>query len=292
LGTESRNPRSYGLDKMSAREIVRLMNEEEQSVMRALKSAEESLAIVAERVSETFLNGGRVIYIGAGTSGRMAAMDAAEMPPTFGIESDRFIALLPGGVDAMARAIEDAEDDEYAPVAALNALMVDRNDTVVGMAASGRTPFVVAGIRHARQKGLWTCGIANNQSTPLLEAADLGILLDTGPEILTGSTRLKAGTAQKLAVNRISTAAMVLSGKVIENLMVDVKPKNQKLKERCARIVTELSDKTFDEAWLLLETNDWKVRDVLVLVGSRNSKDSSPLSKTLNFVHALSHKGT
>ena len=287
MGTESRNPRSYGLDKMNAREIVRLMNEEEQSVIRALKTAEESLATVAEHAAEAFLNGGRVIYIGAGTSGRIAVMDAAEMPPTFGIEPDRFVALVSGGDGAVSRSVEDAEDNEYAAVLALNELHVSRKDIIVGVAASGRTPYVVAGVRHARQKGVWTCGIANNRSSPLLEAADLGILLDTGPEVLTGSTRLKAGTAQKLALNRISTAAMVLSGKVVENLMVDVSAKNQKLKERCARIVTELTDTTFDEAWELLEANDWNIREVLNSLHqpSAPSGGQTPV-KPLSFIRA------
>lgn len=264
---------------MSAREIVRLMNEEEQSVMRALKLAEDSLAKVAERVAQAFMNDGRVIYVGAGTSGRMAAMDAAEMPPTFGVDSDRFLTLVAGGTEAVSQSVEDAEDDEYAAIAALNDLRVSRKDVVIGVAASGRTPFVVAAVRHARQKGVWTCGIANNRLVPLLEAADLGILLDTGPEVLTGSTRLKAGTAQKLALNRISTAAMVLSGKVIENLMVDVKANNQKLKERCARIVTELTDKTYDEAWELLEASDWNIRTVLDHIrGVKPSPGPSSLS--------------
>lgn len=248
---------------MSAIEIVRLMNEEEQVVTRALKLAEAGLAQCAEKAASTYQSGGRVVYVGAGTSGRIAVMDAAEMPPTFGIEPDRFIAIVAGGHVAQGRAIEDAEDDEYAVVSQMNDLRLGRKDIVIGVAASGRTPFVVASIRHARQKGIWTCGIANNRSTPILEQADLGILLDTGPEILTGSTRLKAGTAQKMALNRISTISMVLSGKVIENLMVDVKPKNQKLKERCTRILTDLTTLTNDEAWDLLEKHDFNVREAL-----------------------------
>ena len=251
MGTESRNPRSFGLDKMSAHDIIRLMNEEEQVVFRALQAAEDGLATVAQRAAEAFIDGGKIVYLGAGTSGRIAMMDAAEMPPTFGIDSDRFVAVVAGGSAATTGAIEDAEDDEFAAIQTLNNLRLTRKDVVIGLAASGKTPFVVSGIRHARQKGIWTCGIANNRATPLLEA---------GPEVLTGSTRLKAGTAQKMALNRISTASMVLAGKVIENLMVDVKAKNQKLKERCARIVMELSTATYDEAWFALESCGWSVR--------------------------------
>jgi len=248
---------------MSAREIVRLMNEEESSVLRAMQAAEESLAIAIEQAADAFQRGGRIIYVGAGTSGRVATMDAAEMPPTFGIDADRFVALIAGGPDAGGRAVEHAEDDTHTSIRALNELKVSPSDVVIGIAASGTTPFVISAIRHARQKGVWTCGIANNPNSPLLEAADLGILLDTGPEVLTGSTRLKAGTAQKLALNRISTGAMVMSGKVVENLMVDVKATNHKLKDRCARIVCELTTATRDEAFELLEKNDWSIRRVV-----------------------------
>ncbi|MFZ4508895.1 MAG: N-acetylmuramic acid 6-phosphate etherase [Fimbriimonas sp.] len=263
MGTESRNPRSYGLDKMSAQEIVRLMNEEEQNVQRALQQAEPALAIAIERTAEAFQAGGRIIYLGSGTSGRIATMDAAEMPPTFGIERDRFVAIVSGGPASGATAVEECEDDPHAVIVALNEMSLNRDDIVIGLAASGTTPFVLSGVRHAAQKGIWTCGIANNRGAPLLETCDLPICLDTGPEVLTGSTRLKAGTAQKLALNRISTGAMVLSGKVIENLMVDVKAKNSKLKDRCARIVCELSPVTQDEAFDLLEHHSWNIREVL-----------------------------
>lgn len=266
MGTEARNPRSYGLDRMSAREIVRLMNEEETATLRALKAAEEPIAEAMERVAECYQRGGRVIYVGAGTSGRVATMDAAEMPPTFGVSPERFIAVIAGGAGADGRAIENAEDDTYAPVKALNDLDANPLDVVIGLAASGTTPFVVAAIRHAQQKGIWTCGIANNRHAPLLQEADLAIFLDTGPEVLTGSTRLKAGTSQKMVLNRISTGAMVLSGKVAENLMIDVKASNAKLKDRCARILCELAPITPDEAVELLERANWSIRDALNLV--------------------------
>lgn len=263
MGTESRNPRSYGLDKMNAREIVRLMNEEEHQVFRALQAAEEKISVAAEHAATAFAQGGRIIYLGSGTSGRISSADAAEMPPTFGIDSDRFIAIVSGGAEATSRAVEDAEDDPSAAIHALNLHGLNRKDIVIGLAASGTTPFVLSGIHHANQKGVWTCGIANNPGSPLLTEATHAICLDTGPEVLTGSTRLKAGTAQKLVLNRISTTAMVLNGKVVENLMVDVKAKNAKLKDRCARIVTELSNATHDEAFELLEKHNWSIREVL-----------------------------
>lgn len=248
---------------MSAREVVRLMNEEEGAVMRAMQAAEGALAVVVEHAAEAFQRDGRIVYVGAGTSGRVATMDAAEMPPTFGVDPDRFVAIIAGGTDASGKAVEDAEDDIHAIVTALNEIRLNPKDILIGIAASGSTPFVLSAIHHAQQKGVWTAGIANNANSAILRDADHPVLLDTGPEVLTGSTRLKAGTAQKLALNRISTGAMVLSGKVVENLMVDVKAKNQKLKDRCARIVCELSTATRDEAWDLLEENEWSIRKVL-----------------------------
>jgi N-acetylmuramic acid 6-phosphate etherase len=275
MSTEGRNPRSIGLDKMSAREIVRLMNEEEMMVMRVLAAAEAQLAEAAEHVAKTFMNGGRVIYVGAGTSGRVAMTDASEMPPTFGVEPDRFVAVVAGGHDALFEAVEGAEDDEHSAVAALNELKLEKRDTVIGIAASGRTAFVTAALRHAQQKGVWTCAIVNNRSAPLLTHADLPIVLETGPEVLTGSTRLKAGTSQKLALNRISTAAMVLSGKVVENLMVDVMASNQKLRERCVKIVRELSTATEEEARNALEQNGWSIRKVLNILRESVPKPSA-----------------
>ncbi|HRJ27519.1 MAG TPA: N-acetylmuramic acid 6-phosphate etherase [Fimbriimonadaceae bacterium] len=260
MNTESRNPRSFGLDRMSAKEIVRLMNEEELIVWNVMKQAEEKLAVTAEKVAEAYLAGGRIVYVGAGTSGRIAAADAAEMPPTFGIPEDRFIAILAGGEAAQSHAVEHAEDDEHAAITAINQLRLTRKDVVIGLTASGRTPFVVAAVRHARQKGVWTCGLSNSARAALLKEADLGILLETGPEVLTGSTRLKAGTSQKLALNRISTAAMVLVGKVIENLMVDVQANNRKLEERCVRILRALVKLSESEAWDLLRENDFNIR--------------------------------
>lgn len=248
---------------MSTRDIVRLMNEEDHAILTALKQAEEPIAIAAERVAKAFKAGGRIIYAGAGTSGRIASADAAEMPPTFSISPERFVALVAGGKVAGTAAVEKAEDDEHAAVVALNHLGLTRDDVVIGISASGTTPFTVSAVRHGRQKGVWTCGIANVKHSPLLKASDHGIFLQTGPEILTGSTRLKAGTSQKLALNAISTAAMVMCGKVVENLMVDVKATNVKLRERCVKIVRELTTLTSDEALEALERSDFNIRAVL-----------------------------
>ncbi len=267
MSTEKRNPRSIGLDKMSAKEIVRLMNEEERIVFRCVSQAEDAIAFAAGKAAEAYQRGGRVIYVGAGTSGRIAIVDAAEMPPTFGVPEDRFIAIQAEEV-FVGENPDDAEDDEHLAIQALNDLLVNRDDIVIVVAASGKTPFALAAARHANQKGIWTCGIVNAPNAPLIEEVDHAIVLDTGPEVLTGCTRLKAGTAQKMVLNRISTIAMVLSGKVIENLMVDVKAITQKQKERCVKIVYELATVTEEEAQRLLEANDWNVRTVLDVVRS------------------------
>lgn len=263
MSTEARNPRTAKLDHMSATEIVRLMNEEDQAILAAIKSAETSIAIAAERMAKAYQSGGRIIYIGAGTSGRIANADAAEMPPTFSVDPDRFVAVVAGGSKAQTSAIERAEDDEHAAVEALNEVGITPDDIVIGISASGKTPFTVSGVRHAHQKGAWTCGIANTRNTPLLKAADHAICLLTGPEVLTGSTRLKAGTSQKMVLNAISTAAMVLCGKVVENLMVDVKATNAKLRERCVKIVHDLTTLSTEEAQQALEKNGYNIREVL-----------------------------
>lgn len=260
--------------KMSSREIARLMNEEEMAVNRAVAAEEAHIALAGEKAAEAYQRGGRVIYVGAGTSGRVATMDAAEMPPTFGLQPGRFVALVAGGQGAVLAAVEDAEDDEHAAIEDLNRIELNRDDIVIGLAASGKTPYVVAAARHAQQKGIWTCGVANNRKNPLFEVVDLAIYLNTGPEVLTGSTRLKAATAQKLVLNQISTIAMVLSGKVIENLMVDVKATNHKLRERCVRILRDLTTVSETEAERLLAAHGWNIRHVLTIMRAGTAAES------------------
>ncbi|MGH9050373.1 MAG: N-acetylmuramic acid 6-phosphate etherase [Acidimicrobiia bacterium] len=261
--TEQRNQRSTDIDQLDAAGVIALMNVEELGVLRAVEAASARLAEVAEWVAKAYAGGGRIVYIGAGTSGNVAAMDAAEMPATFGVACDRFLALTTAAtVTAPGRTIGPEDDTTSAP-AALDALAAGPADLVVALAASGSTPVVVAGLAHGRRRGCATVGIANNPGTPLLTAADLPILLDTGPEVVTGSTRLKAATAQKLALNRVSTTAMVLLGRVVSNLMVEVAPANAKLKARCIRIVSELTGADADEARAGLERHQWLVRPVL-----------------------------
>jgi len=267
--TEQRNPRSAGLDALDARGVIDLMHAEDEQVAVALAHAAPDLARAADAIATAYADGGRIAYVATGTSGFIAAMDAAELPPTFGVDPARYFALTTAaGAPSSLPGIHGArEDDEHAPVIALDARNLGIGDVVVGIAASGSTPIVCAAVAHARRQGCTTVGIANNPGTRLLQAADIPVLLDTGPEVLTGSTRLKAGTAQKVALNRISTAAMVRAGRVVSNLMVEVGPGNAKLRERCVRIVADIAGVPPGDARRRLEGHDWSVRDAIADTG-------------------------
>jgi N-acetylmuramic acid 6-phosphate etherase len=261
--TEQRNPASRGLGEMPAAAVIRLMNQEEHRALTAVEQAAPLLARAAERISAVFSGGGRTVFLGSGTSGRIALQEAAELPPTFGVPPESFLVLTVGGPLMDPTAITRAEDDEQAAPQALRAMQIGLGDAVIGLAASGTTPFVRAGVQAASHAGAWTCGIAHNPGAPLLADGELGILLDTGPEVLTGSTRLKAGTAQKLALNRITTAAMVLAGRVADNHMIELTGSNAKLRARAIRIVMDLAALGEPEARQRLEAAGWSVRAVL-----------------------------
>ena len=263
--TERRNQASMHLDEMPVEAIVRLMNDEERRVQKAVGEALPRIASAAELLGEAWREGGRWIYVGSGTSGRIAALDAAECPPTFGAPPERVLALLAGGQNAATRSVEGAEDDTSAAVRDLEVLGLSPNDVVVGLAASGSTPYVVAAVRRATEAGCATIGISNNRGSELVAAARVGIELDTGPEILTGSTRLKAGTSQKLVLNMLSTAAFTRLGKVYENVMVDLQGTNEKLKRRSRRIIRETAGVTEDEATELLSAAGGSVKVAVVM---------------------------
>jgi N-acetylmuramic acid 6-phosphate etherase len=273
--TERRNRASMRLDEMPAEAIVRLMNDEELRVQEAVTGALPHIASAVELLVEAWSEGGRWIYVGSGTSGRIAALDAAECPPTFGVSPDRVLALLAGGQNAATRSVEGAEDDTSAAVHDLDALGVGPNDVVVGIAASGRTPYVVAAVRRASEAGCATIGISNNRGSELVAAARVGIELDTGPEILTGSTRLKAGTSQKLVLNMLSTAAFTRLGKVYENVMVDLQGTNEKLKRRSRRIIMETAGVGEDEARDLLSAAGGSVKVAVVMGKARVSAEDA-----------------
>lgn len=273
--TERRNPASRGLDEMTVGSILRLMNEEDRSVPEAIAEALPQVEAAVEVLVEAWRAGGSWIYVGAGTSGRVAAMDAAECPPTFGVSPNRVQAMVAGGQDAATKAIERAEDDRDAAVRDLEALGLGQEDAVVGLAASGRTPYVVSAVRHASEMGCATVGVCNNPGSELSQIAQVGIEVVTGPEVLTGSTRLKAGTSQKLVLNMLSTAAFTRLGKVYENFMVDVQATNEKLRGRARHIVCETTGIAEENAEELLRAANGSVKLAIVMAKTGVSADEA-----------------
>lgn len=239
LTTEQRNPETMNLDQMTPLEIAETMNRQDAKVIEAVKEVLPQVAKVIEWTTEAISSGGRIIYMGAGTSGRLGVLDAVECPPTFGVSPDVVVGLMAGGERAFVKAVEGAEDSETLGTEDLKNIGLNEKDVVIGIAASGRTPYVIHALRYARSIGVKTAIIACNRDSEMSKEADIAIEPVTGPEVLTGSTRLKAGTAQKLILNMISTGSMVGSGKAYENLMVDVMQSNEKLKTRAENIVME-----------------------------------------------------
>ena len=273
--TEQQNSASRQLDELPTGEILKLMNEEDRRVPEAIGKVLSDISAAVEVLVESWNSEGRWIYVGAGTSGRIAALDAAECPPTFGVSPDKVKALLAGGDEAVTQAIEGAEDDRDAAVCDLNALDLRPEDAVVGLAASGRTPYVVSAIQHASEMGCSTVGISNNPGSELGEMARISIEVVTGPEVLTGSTRLKAGTSQKLVLNMLSTAAFTRLGKVYGNFMVDVQATNEKLDGRARRIVCDISGVSVDEADELLRLSHGSVKLAIVMANAQVSVDKA-----------------
>jgi N-acetylmuramic acid 6-phosphate etherase len=236
-GTEAINERTRDFDLLPPLEQARLMNEEDRRVPEAVAAALPEIAEAAARIADALERGGRLLYVGAGTSGRLAALDAAECPPTFGTEPQQVQAILAGAPQALTEAVEGAEDDRAAAVRELEARGVGRDDVVVGVAASGTTPFVLAAVRHAKMRGAATVAVTCAREAPLASACDLAIVAAVGPEVIAGSTRLKAGTAQKLVLNMLTTLAMARLGRVYGNLMVGLRATNEKLRRRAVRVV-------------------------------------------------------
>lgn len=237
LTTEAVNASTASLDEMSAREIVAAMHECDMDVIRAMDAAQPAIARAVDAAYAAVSGGGRVFYIGAGTSGRLGVLDASECPPTFGVPSDMFVGIIAGGDGALRKSVENAEDDPAAGARALHDAGMHPKDLVVAISASGSAPYCLGALAAARQIGAVTAAIVCNSGSPMADSADIPIEIVTGAEVLSGSTRLKAGTATKLALNMISTGAMALMGKTYGNLMVDVRATNKKLADRCVRIV-------------------------------------------------------
>lgn len=263
--TEASNPATTNIDTLPTREIVALIAAEDANVAPAVAAVGESIARLADIVVERVQRGGRLIYIGAGTSGRLGVLDAAECPPTFGVDSALVVGLIAGGATALTEAIEAVEDDDALGASDIAGRDVGPDDVVLGIAASGRTPYVLGGIDESRRRGAFVAGLACAESSPLEQAVELMIAPIVGPEVISGSTRMKAGTAQKLVLNTLSTTVMIRLGKTFGNLMVDVQPTNEKLRWRAAGIVATATGLTFDAAQRLLEAADYEAKTAVVM---------------------------
>ena len=286
LTTETRNQKTMALDTMSVQEVLALMNQEDQRVPLAVKQALPRIESAVKKIVANFQAGGRLIYMGAGTSGRLGVLDAAECVPTFGTNPEMVQGLIAGGMSAMTVAVEGAEDSVELGQADLVALTLTDHDTVVGIAASGRTPYVVGGLDYANQVGAATVSVACNGDAVISQHADTAIEVDAGPEVLTGSTRLKSGTAQKLILNMLSTASMIGIGKAYKNLMVDVKATNEKLVERAKRIIVQATDCSATTATQAFDDADQDVKLAIVMVLTDMNKDeaSQRLTRARGFV--------
>lgn len=266
LTTETRNVDTMDLDRMTPEEFVRVMNREDHKVAEAVEKVLPQIAQTITWAVEALKKGGRIIYVGAGTSGRLGILDAAECPPTFGVSSDMVVGVIAGGTEALTKAVEKAEDSDRLCEEDLKKIRLSEKDLVIGLATSGRTPYVVYGLRYAGQMGCRTVGISCNADARISEEAGLAIEVVTGPEVLTGSTRLKAGTAQKMILNMISTGSMAGIGKVYQNLMVDVQQSNEKLMIRARNITMEATGCTAEEAERVLKAAGGYVKKAILMI--------------------------
>lgn len=263
LNTEKRNHNTYSIDKMSTFEMLKIINDENGKVTAAVEKALPEIEKACELTVEAIKSGGRVFYIGSGTSGRLGVCDAAECPPTFGVSYDLFNGIIAGGEKCMFKAAENAEDNAEMSVNDLKNRNFNSKDILIGISASGTATYVISAVNYAKSIGAKTVSVTNNPDTELGKSADIDICADTGPEVITGSTRMKAGTAQKIILNMISTASMVKCGCVYENLMINLRPTNKKLRKRMIGIVTEILNCSYEKAEELLEKNGWNIRSAV-----------------------------
>lgn len=264
--TEDRNPRTRNIDTLPTLDMLTLINAEDQKVALAVRDELPNIAAAVDAITTRMQRGGRLIYIGAGTSGRLGVLDASECPPTFGTPAELVVGLIAGGTAALTEAVEGAEDDREGGAEEIAALDVDEDDCVIGIAASGRTPYAIGGLQEAKKRAALTISIACNHPSPLGELAEISIALIVGPEVVSGSTRLKAGTAQKMVLNMISTAVMIRLGKTYSNLMVDVQPTNDKLRQRARRIVAEATGLDVQQATEMLSACNGEVKTAIVAI--------------------------
>jgi len=285
--TEQRNPRTRGIGAKSSREIVRAIHCEDASVARAVADALPAISRAVEAIVRAMECGGRLFYVGAGTSGRLAALDAAELPPTFGTSPRLVQAVIAGGRRALTHAVEGAEDDRAQGARDVAARGVSRRDAVVGITASGSTPYVLGALEFAKRKRSATIGITSNLRTPITRVAQISIVTPTGPEVITGSTRMKAGTAQKMVLNMLSTAAMIRLGRVYDNWMIGVALTNSKLRQRGLRILMEASGATVADATRALRLSGHRMDAALIILktGASAQEAKRLLRDTNGHVH-------
>ncbi|MGB3159658.1 N-acetylmuramic acid 6-phosphate etherase [Carnobacterium sp.] len=286
LTTEKRNNSTTELDTFSVEEIIKKMNQEDEKVAKFVKEEIDDIVKLIEAVIISLKKGGRLFYIGAGTSGRLGVLDAAECIPTFNTSPEMIQGVIAGGMKAMTVAVEGAEDSLELCEADLRERGLNENDFILGIAASGRTPYVIGGLKYANKIGATTGALSCNKSSAISQYADFSIEVDVGPEILTGSTRLKSGTAQKFILNMISTTAMIRLGKVYQNLMVDVQPTNEKLVERSKRIIMDATGCTYEDATFYFNdsNNQPKLAIVRLLTGINKEKAQKLLAENAGFV--------
>lgn len=263
LKTEMRNPHTYHIDKMSTLEMLEIINNENAKVTLAVEKTLPQIACVTDAVADAIKSGGRIFYIGSGTSGRLAVCDAAECPPTFGVSHDLFNGIIAGGERCMFKAAENAEDNPDAAIDDLKYHNFCSKDILIGISASGSAAYVISAVNYAKSVGAKAFSITNNPDSELGKSADIDICADTGAEVITGSTRMKAGTAQKIILNMISTSSMIKCGCVYENMMINLKPTNKKLRKRMIGIVTEIRGCDAKKAEELLERNNWNIRSAV-----------------------------
>jgi N-acetylmuramic acid 6-phosphate etherase len=283
LSTEQRNPRSMDIDARSIKEILRIINNEDKTIPGLIEQEIPSIAAAIELVVEGFKNGGRLIYVGAGTSGRIGVVDASECPPTYGVSFEMVQGIIAGGDSAMFRAVEGAEDSQERGAQTINGKHVGPNDIVCGIAASLRTPFVIGAVIRAKARGARTLYVTTNprknfdlpEYQALANSIDVKICIDVGPEVIMGSTRMKSGTAQKLVLNMITTTAMIRLGKVYENMMIDLQMTNKKLVERAKRVVMTITGVSYEEAERYLKEAKGHVKTALVMIKARVSYDEA-----------------
>ncbi|WP_323954067.1 N-acetylmuramic acid 6-phosphate etherase [Aeromonas hydrophila] len=289
--TETRNPASVEIDQLPTLEMLRVINQEDQQVALAVSQLLPEITRAVDAIAAAFGKGGRLVYIGAGTSGRLGILDASECPPTYGVSAEQVVGLIAGGHKAILQAVENAEDDAELGTQDLKNIQFCANDVLVGIAASGRTPYVLGAMAHARTVGATVCSISCNPGSPLAQAADISMVAVVGPEIVTGSSRMKAGTAQKLILNMLSTGAMIRTGKVYGNLMVDVEATNAKLVERQKRIVMEATDceRAVAERALAQADNHCKTAIVMILAGLTADEARTRLQSSNGFISQCTH---